>query len=147
MNLTLYTTTDDDNVINKDKSVISNYEVVLKDPNNITTPDIRLKETKINLDGLANYAYLEEFNRYYFVRTVHNMSNEIWVLALECDVLESFKDDILNSNAEITRAIREHDYQQANIRSEVVESIQTYDSTVTLPEDEYTLILSTIGGD
>ena len=145
MELILYQTADNDNVINKDKEEIKRYDIVLKDPSDIVAPVIRLKEELTNLREVSNYAYIAEFDRYYFIRSIANTSKDIWILTLECDVLESFKDDILASQAEVIRQIRPNDYQATTIRTQVIEEIDTYESDVTI-EDNPSLILSSIGG-
>lgn len=145
MELILYQTADNDNVINKDKEEIKRYDIVLKDPSDIVRPIIRLNEVKDDLSEIANYAYLTEFDRYYFIRSIGNTSKDIWVLTLECDVLESFKDDILASQAEVIRPLRQNDYQATSVRTKVIEEIDTYESNVTIL-DEPSLVLSTIGG-
>lgn len=145
MELILYKTSDNDNVINKDKTEVKRYDIVLKDPSDIVAPVIRLKEELTDLGEVSNYAYITEFDRYYFIRSMANTSKDIWVLTLECDVLESFKDDILASQAEVIRQIRPNDYQATTIRTKVIEEVDTYESDVTI-EDNPSLILSSIGG-
>ena len=145
MELILYKTSDNDNVINKVKTEVKRYDIVLKDPSDIVAPVIRLKEELTDLGEVSNYAYITEFDRYYFIRSIANTSKDIWVLTLECDVLESFKDDILASQAEVIRQIRPNDYQTTTIRTKVIEEIDTYESDVTI-EDNPSLILSSIGG-
>lgn len=145
MELILYKTSDNDNVINKDKTEVKRYDIVLKDPSDIVAPVIRLKEELTDLGEVSNYAYIAEFDRYYFIRSIANTSKDIWVLTLECDVLESFKDDILASQSEVIRQIRPNDYQATTIRTQVIEEIDTYESDVTI-EDNPSLILSSIGG-
>ena len=145
MELILYQTSDNDNVINKVKTEVKQYDIVLKDPSNIVAPVIRLKEELADLGEVSNYAYIAEFDRYYFIRSIANTSKDIWILTLECDVLESFKDDILASQAEVIRQIRPNDYQATTIRTQVIEEIDTYESDVTI-EDNPSLILSSIGG-
>lgn len=145
MELILYKTSDNDNVINKDKTEVKRYDIVLKDPSDIVAPVIRLKEELTDLGEVSNYAYIAEFDRYYFIRSIANTSKDIWVLTLECDVLESFKDDILASQAEVIRQIRPNDYQATTIRTKVIEEVDTYESDVTI-EDNPSLILSSIGG-
>lgn len=145
MELILYQTADNDNVINKNKEEIKRYNIVLKDPSDIIAPYIRLNEEKEDLGEIANYAYLVEFNRYYFIRSIANTSKDMWVLTLECDVLESFKEDILASQAEVVRPLRPNDYQATSVRTKVIEEIDTYESNVTI-SNEPSLVLSTIGG-
>lgn len=48
-----------------------------------------------------NYAYIEDFARYYFITDIKSVRNGIWEISFLCDVLMSFKNDILNAYAVI----------------------------------------------
>ena len=50
-----------------------------------------------------NYAYIEEFARYYFVKSVSIENNKLAVFDLECDVLMSFKSDIYDLECIVSR--------------------------------------------
>lgn len=50
-----------------------------------------------------NYAYIEEFARYYFIKSVSIENNKLAVFDLECDVLMSFKSDIYNLECIVAR--------------------------------------------
>ena len=51
----------------------------------------------------ANYAYIPEFNRYYFINDIISVRKNIWQLNMNVDVLMSYKDLILNLDAFVTR--------------------------------------------
>lgn len=55
-----------------------------------------------------NYAYIEDFARYYFITDIKSIRNGIWEISFLCDVLMSFKNDILNSYAVIDQT-KEYD--------------------------------------
>ena len=145
MEIVLYSTTDGENVINKDLDQKYRFNIKMKKDTDIITPTIILNDKSMMDFNSCNYCYIEEFNRYYFIRTVENLSNHIWALVMECDVLESFKNDILNSDAEINRRIKEGDYFSTNMKVETIREIDVYKSDVTLV-NEKNIILSTIGG-
>ena len=145
MEIVLYSTTDGENVINKDLDEKYRFNIKMKKDTDIITPTIILNDKSMMDFNSCNYCYIEEFNRYYFIRTVENLSNHIWALVMECDVLESFKNDILNSDAEINRRIKEGDYFSTNMKVETIREIDVYKSDVTLV-NEKNIILSTIGG-
>lgn len=144
MELILYKTTDDDNVINKDLEFFKSININLKDDVDVSNPRIRLK---LNVDDVKNFNYAEiySFNRKYFVRDIQNLNNTIWLVRLECDYLETFKDDILNSKANVTRNIAKGDYQDISQEFEVKRDVHIYESNVIL-DREKTMILSTISG-
>lgn len=51
----------------------------------------------------ANYAYIEEFNRYYYISDVVSYRNDLWRIPLDVDVLMSYKDKILGLDAFVLR--------------------------------------------
>jgi len=143
--ITLYNTLDNDNVINKDLTMIYSFSLKLKKDTDIVNPTILLND-KNSMDFTeCNYCYLEDFNRYYFIRDIESINNNIWRLALECDVLETYKDDILNSDVEINRKIKQGDFIEGNFKTQVIKEVDIYKSDVVM-EDVSKIILSTIGG-
>lgn len=144
MELILYKTTDDENVINKDLEFFKSININLKDDVNVSNPDLKLR---LNVDDVKNFNYAEinSFNRKYFVRDIQNLNNSIWLVRLECDYLETFKDDILNSRASVTRNISKGDYQDISQDFEVKRDVHIYESNRTLNREK-TMILSTISG-
>lgn len=145
MEMRLYKTMDNDNVINKELDLLYTFNINLKNTTDIITPIILVNDKKEMNIKQCNYCYLEHFNRYYFIRTIENMNNNVWRLYLECDVLESFKDDILNSRAEYKRKVKQGDYLQFNNINDVRKDIDIYESNVSL-NGEKSIIFSSIGG-
>lgn len=51
-----------------------------------------------------NYAYIEDFGkRYYFIRDIASVGRGLWDITMRCDVLMTYKDDILSSTAFLSR--------------------------------------------
>lgn len=144
MKLNLYSTEDDANVLNKTVTLISEHDITLKEDSNISAPVIRLKDERVNLDSIANYAYLPLFNRYYFITSMVAMGKGLWVLYLSVDVLESFKADFITSTAEITRHMREGDYLDVTPFREVRKEVETFGSNRRFLDQE-SILFSTIG--
>ena len=137
-----YNTNDSTNTINKTLNFISDIDVKFKEEVNIYNPNIMLKyDDLINF----NYMYIDKFKRYYFIEDVEVFPNKIYKLTLKCDVLMSFKDDILNSYGNITSQTNYNDYYNFNYSSEVRKETNIYNSNVVL-EDVKSTILCTIGG-
>ena len=78
----------------------------LRESCSIVNPVVQVKQD-VGVVGY-NYAYIEEFNRYYFVTNVTSTYNGLWEIELHVDVLMSFKEGILNLNALVLR--QENDY-------------------------------------
>lgn len=137
-----YNTESSVNTINKVIDFVTDIDVKFKDEFNIYNPTIVLKyDDLINF----NYIYIDKFKRYYFIETVEVFPNKIYHLTLKCDVLMSFKDDILNSYGNITSQTNYNDYYNFNYSSEVRKESNIYNSNVVF-EDVKTAILCTIGG-
>ena len=145
MEMKLYQTLDSNNVINKDKTLKYTTNINLKDRTEIINPAIILNDKGTMNFKECNYCYLADFQRYYFIRSLDNVNSHIWSLSLECDVLESFKDDILNSSAEINRTIKNGDYVNVNDVTDLRKEIDIFESNQSFTEGK-NIILSTIGG-
>ena len=52
----------------------------------------------------CNYAFIPEFNRYYFVTDVVTLQNDMYSISLRCDVLMTYRLDIMNQSAFINRS-------------------------------------------
>ncbi len=137
-----YNTESSVNTINKVIDFVTDIDVKFKDEVNIYNPTIVLK-----YDDLINFNYIniDKFKRYYFIETVEVFPNKIYHLTLKCDVLMSFKDDILNSYGIITRQTNYNNYYDFDYSSEVRKESNIYNSNVIL-DDVKTTILCTIGG-
>jgi len=136
MKLILYKTTDASNVIGKTLTDPLEININLKRSEDQEKPRLLLKNDGNKYTGY-NYAYIELFKRYYFVESINN-NGKIIELQLETDVLETYKDDILNAKASITS------YYPDNTVTDVRKRKDVYNSDVTLPDDE-TMILVTTG--
>ena len=65
----------------------------LREESSVINPTILVEHNNLSV---YNYAYIPNFNRYYFVSEITSVRNGLWRVSLKCDVLESFKKDILN---------------------------------------------------
>lgn len=145
MDLILYSVDDSDNTIGKTLANGLVIPINLKRGVNLTTPSITLA----NIPGVDftdyNYAHIAELGRFYFINQVENVSSRIWILELTCDVLETYKADILAANCRFMRNIKNGDYLDTSIDMSTLTTVQKYDSDVTAFTDESSLILTTVG--
>lgn len=58
-----------------------------------------------------NYAYIEQFHRYYFVDNVVIYPNNIYQISLNVDVLETYKESILKNTVHVTRKENSNPYE------------------------------------
>lgn len=146
MKLSLYSVDDGDNVINK--TMVSPLEVNIRLDNGVDVirPSIRLRD----IDGFDfddyNYAHIDVLNRFYFVDKLERVSAKDSILHLVCDVLETYKKELLNSKARVRRNLRNGDYVNVSVDESIVKSAKVYQSDKTLVEGESTIIFTVIGG-
>ena len=95
MNLTLYKNLSEKNKIGKDLHNNLSLNGNLREESSIINPTILVEHSNL---WVYNYAYIPDFNRYYFVSEITSVRNSLWRVSLKVDVLESFKNDILNLN-------------------------------------------------
>lgn len=100
MKINLYYNSSEKNKIGKSLTRKLSLTGTLKEECSITKPIIIIESESL-FD--VNYAYVEEFNRYYFISDITSVKYNLWRVYLNCDVLESFKDKILNLNCIIDK--------------------------------------------
>lgn len=80
------------------------YQCTMKTVSSLLSPVIQVADTKgTGAIPLFNYAYIPDFDRYYFIDDV-SWSLGIWTLTMHVDVLGSFKTDIQNSRQYVIRS-------------------------------------------
>lgn len=144
MQLILSKTTDADNVINKTLTGQTTIVVNLKRDVNISSPEIILLVDGIDYDEF-NYCEMPELGRKYFISAVEILNNRMVKLSLNCDVLETYKADILTSNARLMRNIKTGDYLNTSIEHSFLTTVSLHNSNKGF-EGSPTMILTTIGG-
>ena len=74
----------------------------LKNNTSVMNPIITVNLAEYNLVIQSNYIYITKFNRYYYIDDI-TIANAVIEISMTCDVLESFKTDILNSTQLVAR--------------------------------------------
>ena len=144
MELKLYHVSDGDNVINKTKQLVSTLTINLKRDVNISSPSLILStDSPTGFDGV-NYAEITDLGRVYFVDDIRSLSNKIWELTLSCDVIETYKADILASKARLYRNIKTGDYFDVGLDSSFITTVDKYPSNKSISDKE-TLLITTVG--
>lgn len=142
MNIILYNTHSPKNAINKilENPVSMNFKA--KDIFDLQNPSIVLQSDYLIEN---NYCYIEQVNRYYFIDNVEVFPNKIYKLNLTCDVLETFKEDILSSKCEIVKQQDYNNYYDSDYASEIRKECKLFYSNKSVEYEENNIIL-TIGG-
>ena len=144
MELKLYAVNDGKNVINKTMTLKTTMEINLKRDVDIINPRlILIPNLPTGFSGI-NYAEIPELNRFYFVDNITNISGTLWQLDLSCDVLETYKADILASKARLYRNMKAGDYFDTALESSHITTVAKYTSNKGISDSE-TIIMTTVG--
>ena len=144
MELKLYSVNDGKNVINKTMTLKTTIEINLKRDVDIINPRlILIPNLHTGFSGI-NYAEIPELNRFYFVDSIANISATLWQLDLSCDVLETYKADILASKARLYRNLKAGDYFNTALESSHITTVAKYLSNKGISDSE-SLIMTTVG--
>ena len=141
MQLNLYKTLDSENVINKTLTDLMTVDINLKASVNIVDPEIVLHG---DFRGF-NYAHIPSLNRFYFINNIEQLNLRLVKLNMTCDVLETYKADILNSNARFKRNIKTGDFENVSIDySNKTTSVKHVSNGAPLQGE--TMIIAVLGG-
>lgn len=92
MDIKLYHTNSPNNKIGKVLSSENIYTGSLRDSSEVVNPEVLIESSSV-LN--YNYAYIPAFHRYYFIKGITSYRTGLWLVKMEIDVLETYKDDIL----------------------------------------------------
>ena len=130
MNILLYKTTNANNDLNK--TISDKVELVgaLREASSIIAPSILIQSNPIGY----NYAYIPEFGRYYYIKNITAFRKGAYIVDLKCDVLMSFKEEILNMSGIVSRLTDGDDYATRDIKTKCLERHRRLD----FPETPFT---------
>lgn len=94
---------DDIRKISKSFSIQKEMECNLKEDTSITNPVLRVSAVNIDTISKCNYCYIPQFKRYYFINSIDLAIGAIVEIECSVDVLNTYKNEILNSDCVIAR--------------------------------------------
>lgn len=148
MNIKLCSSTSEIVAINKDISIIDDVSATIKGALSVENP-VLILQYKSDIQPNVNYVYIQEYNRYYFVTDIINLTGGRYEIHCKVDVLMSFKDDILNLSCIVDKqSSKDNANMYLDDGSFVVQSKEFVD-TIDFPRgfnDNGEFILITAGG-
>lgn len=100
MTIQLYNNTSETNKVGKALSALSTVTGTLREETSILTPSIEISASGL---GNANYAYISDFGRFYFITDIVSVRNGLWRVSMKCDVLETYKSQIYENDCVLSR--------------------------------------------
>ena len=111
----------------------ASFDVLLKTPTSLHTPTFTISAASFD------YNYIKWGDRYYFVTDVVSRNNSLWEVSAVCDVLATYKADILASTQFVSYSSQSGGTWLADTRIPILQNTNTDYRT------QLTGILSTIG--
>lgn len=108
MNIVLYVNASEINSVDKNLTELTTLTGTLREQSSIIDPIITISNID-NYIGSMNYAYIPEFNRYYFITNVESVQKNLWKVSFHVDVLFTYRDAIRANSAIIERNENEYD--------------------------------------
>ena len=138
MELQLFQNKSSENTINKDLTLITTKNINLKQSTNLYETFLFLKNDKVTDYSKINYAKM--LNKFYFVSYETIANNNFIKLNLKEDVLETNKDFILNSYADIIGKSTPNNVRNITTSKEV----ETFKlkSSVVLPKTQSVIMVT-----
>ena len=102
MTIILYTNTSDNHVINKSLILLATLTGNLVNETDIISPIIRISCSDENAVS-CNYVYVQEFNRYYYVKSCKCICKGLFEFSLKVDVLKSWWNEFKECDCIIER--------------------------------------------
>ena len=103
----LYTLSKRDNSTKRPTGTGTQFNCIIKTGSGILHPTITLDLGKTNDPSQYNYAYIPNFDRYYFIEEWY-FDRALWTATLKVDVLATYKTQIGNANLYVMRCASEH---------------------------------------
>lgn len=141
MQMILYHTDDQANVINKNLLKLRTVNIIFREMIDEKSPVLLVHDSTI---ANANYCYLESFKRYYFIDTIHRFNAHLLQVRLTSDLLMTYKDKIVSQDLLIT-ATSKPSYYSTSLPIQATTTKRIAKSDTTLSNDS-SIILTTIGG-
>lgn len=101
MNITLYKNLSEQNVVNKKLSSILSLFGSLKNPSSVIDPVLTIESDSSIV--FANYLYIEEWGRYYYITNISSIRNNLWLLNCHVDVLYTYRSQIKSQSGIVAR--------------------------------------------
>lgn len=138
MELQLFQNKSSENTINKDLTLIATKNINLKQSTNLYQTFLVFKNDNTTDYSKVNYAKM--LSKYYFVSHETLQNNSLIRLHLKEDVLETYKDDILNSSADIIEKSTPNNIRNIKTSKEV----ETFKlkSTIVLPKTQSVIMVT-----
>ena len=134
LTMILYKNQSDDRCVQKSLIEINRVSGFIRNETSLLTPSVLIDTTnEPNYVLDANYVYMPNFRRYYYITSISSVRNHLWRLSLRVDVLMTYKDEILNQDALVYRSSNKYDPYQND--AEMVLDVNPFQEVIEIEND------------
>lgn len=139
-NIELYQNSAEVNRVDKGQHLapVGSLVGALREECSMLTPSIVYQSENV---PTFNYVYIPIFNRYYFVTSLSSVSKNVWRMELNCDVLMTYKNEILLLQGVIGR--QEIDFNPLLVDNELPTQNNPIVEVIDIPSDAFNTQAST----
>lgn len=102
--ITFYKNESNSNFVNKKLTLNHTMQGTLRDGTSLIDPILLVEANAPGFQANGyNYVYVPDFKRYYYITNIVSTYYKLWEIHCHVDVLMSFKEDILNQVAIVSR--------------------------------------------
>ena len=142
MKIILYKCDDAKEVIGKTFYSPLEFNITLRGDFDIINPTLKLK---LSAKPDFNACVISGLNRTYFIDSVESLNNEVWQLNLSCDLLETYKTEILSSQCKYLAKAASGDKISSGVSYSEEKEILTYLGSEGFSGNP-TILLTTVAG-
>ena len=99
MQVVLYVNKSDKRKLEKELIEVANIDCKIKDDCSILNPTLIIQIDSVDY----NYAYIPEFNRYYYIDDIVTLNSRLKEISCSVDVRQSYREQLRNTSAIIAR--------------------------------------------
>lgn len=99
--ISLHKTTSPANSLTKGMTDVYSFTGTLKEGSSLVDPVVMVEHSGA-ITGV-NYAHISDFGRYYFIKDIRNVYNNMWEISLHSDALSSFASEIRSCQAVVAK--------------------------------------------
>lgn len=141
MIINFYKNKSDSNVVGKTLDSLKTVNGTIKSNFDILAPYVEVSFNPIQY----NYCYIPDLKRYYFINDYRVIRNGLFGISLNVDVLETYKDSIKATKADIVETESNSYSESSNYPKQVRHTLRKIDYPYTFKKSDHMILVTVVG--
>lgn len=141
MLINFYKNKSDSNVVGKTLDSLKTVNGTIKSNFDILSPYVEVSFNPIEY----NYCYIPALKRYYFINDYRVIRNALFGISLKIDVLETYKDSIKATKADVVGTESNSYSESSNYPKQVKHTLRKIDYPYTFTKSENMILVTVVG--